>query len=220
MNTAIITGGGKGRRFGGGERKQFVELNAKPVIYHSIYPFQSSPFIDEIIVVLPEDRITAFRKRVVNEFRFDKVVEIVPGGKERQDSVFNALRKVSAKTDLVAVHDAVRPFIDEALINRLVESIGGDDGVIPSIRILQTVKEVDGNSYVKKTLDRDFIVEIQTPQVFKYQVLKKAYDYIMENNIKVTDDSSAVELTQGKVRTIEGSRANRKITHKEDLGWM
>ncbi len=220
MNTAIIAGGGTGKRFGGSECKQFVKINGKPLIYYSIYPFQASPFFDEIIVVLPPGHTAAFKEEVSDRFRFDKVVKVIPGGKERQDSVFNGLNSASGKTELVAVHDAARPFATGALIKRLVESINGHDGVIPGVKILQTVKQIDDRAYVRKTLNRDFIVEIQTPQVFKYRVLKKAYEHIIKNKIKVTDDSAAVELAKGKIKITEGDYANRKITYKEDLIWM
>ncbi|MCK9554221.1 2-C-methyl-D-erythritol 4-phosphate cytidylyltransferase [bacterium] len=220
MNTAIIAGGGTGRRFGGSECKQFVKIKGKPLIYYSICPFQESPFFDEIIVVLPPGHTTAFKKDVLDKFRFDKVVKVIPGGKERQDSVFNALNSVSGKTELVAVHDAARPFVTGELIEKLVKSMDGHDGVIPGVKILQTVKQIDKASYVVTTLDRDFIVEIQTPQVFKYRVLKKAYEHIIKNRIRITDDSAAVELAKGKIKITEGDYANRKITYKEDLIWM
>ncbi|MBN2190638.1 MAG: 2-C-methyl-D-erythritol 4-phosphate cytidylyltransferase [Candidatus Aureabacteria bacterium] len=220
MNTAIIAGGGTGRRFGGSECKQFVDINGKPLIYYAIYPFQESALFDDIIVVLPAGHTAAFKKDVLDKFRFDKVGKVITGGKDRQDSVFNALNSVSAGTDLVAVHDAARPFVTGALIEKLVKSMDGHDGVIPGVKILQTVKQIDKASYVVKTLDRDFIVEIQTPQVFKYRVLKEAYENVIKKNIKVTDDSAAVELAKGKVKIIEGDHINRKITYREDLDWM
>lgn len=220
MTAAIIAGGGLGKRTNIPGGKQFFCIGGKPMMLHAILPFERSTFINEIVLVVPFDKVELCKEEIVKKYNLKKVKTVVAGGKHRQDSVFNALNAVSENMELVLIHDAVRPLIRRSLVEKVIEGVQQNDGVVPALKIIPTVKETDKNGYVTKTLVRENLVEVQTPQAFRYGILKKAYKHVMGKSISVTDDSAAVEMVGGRVKIVEGDYRNQKVTFPEDLEWL
>lgn len=212
---AIVPSAGIGKRFGGSIKKTYIHLGDVPVVIHTLLKLNASEEIHEIIpVVADEDRL--FFKDLLSQFMLTKVNRVAKGGKERQDSISNALTQVT-KADLVLIHDGVRPFVSCELITRLVRAALGVGGVIPATAFKDTVKERDSSGFVTNTLDRQRLVAVQTPQVFHWPVIKKAYAKAFEEGFYGTDDASLVERLGEKVKIIEGEYYNIKITTREDM---
>lgn len=219
---AIVPAAGIGKRFGAGTHKQFETLKGKPVLIWSLEIFQGIRSIQEIIPVLAEDDMELGRK-VFAEHRITKIRKIAPGGRERQNSVWNALKLVSDTQSIILVHDGVRPLIEkhcvETLIQEMIGSLtegGACDGIVPGVPLKDTVKEAS-KRVVKKTLKRDMFWAIQTPQIFPYRTLYTAYEKAMLEGYYSTDDAALVEKCKGKIRIESGSYKNIKITTPEDL---
>ena len=205
---AILLAGGKGSRFG--EKKQFIKLKGEPLFQFSLNTINKIDEITDIILVLPEEDLER-----IKVFSF-KNVKKVAGGKERQDSVKNALDTIDY-ADIVIVHDTARPFATESMFVDGINNVKkGYDGSITAIPARDTIKKVKDKT-VLQTLNRDELYIIQTPQTFRFDILKKAYQKAYENNFYGTDDSSLVERIGGKITINKGSILNFKITTKEDL---
>jgi 2-C-methyl-D-erythritol 4-phosphate cytidylyltransferase len=215
--TAIIVAAGKGKRFGVGVKKQFQLLSGKPVIAHSIGCFEKSDSIGEIVLVVPEDSIDYCRKEIVEKFGFKKVTKVVPGGEERQDSVEKGFNSVSEDVDLVLIHDGVRPFVTLQLIDAVIKEAARSGAAIIAMPAKDTVKKISADGFIESTIPREFIWLAQTPQAFRYDVLKKAYGRIKGRASKFTDESSLVEEVGVRVKLVKGSLLNIKITTEEDL---
>ncbi|UCD55497.1 MAG: 2-C-methyl-D-erythritol 4-phosphate cytidylyltransferase [Candidatus Omnitrophota bacterium] len=218
----IVPSAGKGRRLKVKETKPFVMLGGHPLLSHTLKALEASAPIDEIIVVVSRDKLKAGRE-LIKKYEFNKVRAVISGGKRRFDSVRNALRKVK-DADLVLIHDGVRPFISQDLIKKLLRAakrFGAAVSAIPSRQTLKFIKEnyrgqtsID-NFFIVNTPKRKFLWEAQTPQVFKKQLIVKAYKKVKGRN--ATDDSSLVEKLGHRVKIVKGSFRNIKITTPEDL---
>jgi len=205
---SILLAAGKGERFG--EKKQFIKINGEPLFQYSLNIVNKLDFIDEIYLVLPKEDIDR-----IKIFSF-KTVKKVVGGKERQNSVYNALKEIK-KADIVVIHDTARPLVKESMFSEGVENVKkGYDGSVTAIPARDTIKEFDGK-LIKKTLDRDKLLIVQTPQTFKFDKLLKAHEYAIKNGILGTDDSYLMELMGYKITYNLGSFLNFKITTKEDI---
>ncbi len=213
---AIIAAAGWGKRFSVGRRKQFQLLGGKPVLVHSIERFEESPSVGEIILVVSEDSTEYCREEIVKRFQFKKIKEIVPGGEERQHSVKRGFSSISNETDIVVVHDGVRPFVTVDLIEKSIEEALKSGGAIVAVPVKDTVKE-SSEGYIQRTLPRESLWLAQTPQAFRYDILKRAYGMSEEDGFLGTDESSLVERLGIRVRLIQGSQMNMKITTEEDL---
>ncbi|MCD6320130.1 MAG: 2-C-methyl-D-erythritol 4-phosphate cytidylyltransferase [Candidatus Desulfofervidaceae bacterium] len=214
MVTAIIVAAGIGRRMGSELPKQFLSLKGKPILWHTLARFQKCVAVKEIVLVVnpfweKESRMIAAE--------FSKIVNIVYGGGRRQESVWAGLKEVK-ESEIVLVHDGVRPFVSESLIETVVEGASKWGAVIPALPAKETVKWVE-NNIIKKTLPRHSIWLAQTPQGFKYDVLKTAYIKAQTEPLEFTDDASLVEQLGIAVRVIPGEPQNIKITTPEDLQW-
>ncbi len=212
MNFAIILAAGKGKRFG--KEKQFITIRHKPILYYSIKIFHQSLEIDKIIVVVSNKHLNSV-KALVKRYNFHKVSNIIIGGKERQDSVYNAL-KIMPDKGYVAVHDAVRIGFFPELITQGFKYCRQYKACIPIIPIQDTVKIVKQN-FVHKTLDRTQLFYAQTPQFFEIKLLKSAYIKAYNEQYYATDDAQLLERINVKVYTIPGSKLNLKITDPLDL---
>ena len=213
---AIIAAGGRGERMGGDLPKQFIQIKKKPVLAYTLENFEKCKLIDEIILVVPEEYVGLCSYQVVDVFNFRKIRKIISGGKERQDSVYKALLSLPGNTDIVTIHDGVRPFISPEKIIKSIEMCKQDKAVILALPINETVKRVeDGN--VITTLDREKLWIAQTPQTFEYKLILEAYKKAEQDDFVGTDDSSLVERMGVKVRILEGDYENIKITTPEDL---
>ena len=210
-NIAILVGAGKGKRIGGID-KTFLLLNKKPILVHSISSFEESDLIDKIIIVVKKDKLNNV-KRIVREYKFRKIKKIISGGRTRQDSVFNGLCKIR-NADIVLVHDIARPLISEDIIKDCITNAKKFGAAIPTLSIKDTIKKV--NKFVEKTIDRKNLNLAQTPQAFKYSILKKAYESARESKFFGTDDASLVERLGHKIKIVPGSPKNIKITISED----
>lgn len=212
---AIVPAAGFGTRFGAGTNKPFHPLLGKPLIVWSLELLETIEEITEVIPVLKEQDMDRGIE-VFEKYGLSKVRRIAPGGKERQDSVYHGLKLLKGKAGKVLIHDGARPLIDGGIVRTTFKSIDGLDGVIVGVPVKDTMKEVE-NDVVKRTLRRDTIWAIQTPQLFLYSSLMKAYEKAYEEGFYSTDDSALVERNGGKVRVVMGSYANIKVTTPEDV---
>lgn len=211
---AIVVAGGEGRRMGGDVPKQFLPLGGRPIIDRTISCLAASPLIDGILLALPpqspRDLKESFRGR-------PKVLQVVDGGAERQDSVRNALAAVAGDAEVILVHDAVRPFVSADLLARCVELAEEHGAVVPVVPVRETVKEWDKNGRTLSTVDRSRLYRAQTPQAFRAGILRKAYEKAGAEGLRGTDDASLVEGAGYPVTPIPGEEANIKITIPEEL---
>ncbi len=209
--SCILLSGGKGQRFGSVTPKQYHLINNKPIAKYSFDIFNSMEEIDEIIVVC--------EKEYKNIFIAKKNIIFTSPGKKRQDSVFNALQKISPKSDFVCIHDAARPFIDVESVKKVLNDATVHEAAVIGYKAINTMKKCDLEGYVIKTINRSAIWEVQTPQIIKTDLLKKGFDYIKKNNIQVTDDVSIIEAIGKKVKITQGPKKNIKITTIDDLNY-
>jgi 2-C-methyl-D-erythritol 4-phosphate cytidylyltransferase len=215
--TALIPAAGMGRRMGNAVAKQFLLLGGKPMLAHTLLAFQRASGVDEIIPVLSEEDMESCLRDVIEQYHITKVKTLVVGGKERQDSVANGLKKLEKDASIVLVHDGVRPFVTQEMIQESIELAKKGECVAVGVPLKDTIKEVDDKRIVRNTLERSRLWAIQTPQTFPVKILKRAYEESYRNKTHGTDDATLVERTGGKVRVIMGSYENIKITTPEDL---
>ncbi len=213
----VIAAAGKGSRMESETNKQFMLLNARPVLTYSLDFFENLAIVDEIIVVAGEREIDYCKKEIVKKNNYKKVAAVLPGGKERQDSVWTGLRYLGEDTDFVAVHDGARPLLSMTVLNRLLAEAEEWGAAIPGVVNKDTIKMVDRDGFVRQTLDRSAVFAIQTPQIFKYQELFSAYQQAYEGGFNGTDDASLFENYIGRVKVVEGDYNNIKITTPGDL---
>ncbi|MFH1933740.1 MAG: 2-C-methyl-D-erythritol 4-phosphate cytidylyltransferase [Pseudomonadota bacterium] len=215
---AIIPAAGSGIRMGSDRAKQFTELEGRPLLAVTLKPFQDCPAVDAIILVVPSMDVGYCRKEIVERFKLEKVNKVVPGGTRRQDSVRLGLDAAGKNYGLVLIHDGVRPGIDEALIERVIEKAKTHRAVITALPAKETVKEIDSDGYVVKTYARKHIWLVQTPQVFRYEDIEAAHQKAMiERWDEATDDSALIERLGIPVTVVEGSEKNIKVTTPHDL---
>ena len=216
--TAIVLAAGQGKRMHSKIQKQFLEIGGKPVLYYSLHCFQESPLIRDIILVTGEEMISYCDQEIVKKYGFSKVRKVTAGGKERYDSVYAGLL-CCQDTDYVYIHDGARPFITEEMVQRGYEAVKRTNACVMGMPSKDTVKLADSSGYVKETPDRKIVWNIQTPQIFSYDLIKKAHESIRKKDMTaITDDAMVVEQESGvQVRLVEGSYQNIKITTPEDL---
>lgn len=215
----IIVAAGLGKRFGSPD-KVLTLVKGKPLFIWAIQPFESLKEINSISIVTRREvfeRVQSY----LQKFQIKKVSKIIEGGKERQDSVYNALKALPEDTDIVLIHDAARPLVSEELIKNILKCLTTSiDGVIPSIPLTDTIKWTKKGDLVGGTINRDVLKAVQTPQAFWYKKLISAYENAYKENFYGTDDASLIERYGGSVIGTEGDTKNIKITTKEDLEQM
>jgi len=213
---AIIVAGGKGKRMKSSIPKQFIPICGKPILYHTIKNIAVPEFVEEIILVLPEEYMGSSILNSCIPEDLSVPIRFQKGGAGRQDSVFNGLQALSEDVMTVLVHDGVRPFVRKMFLKACLDKLEDSDGVIPVIRMKDTLKKIK-DGFIENTLNREEIAGAQTPQVFKKDALIRAYQYAFENGLYGTDDASLVEVAGGKVRVVEGDEINIKITTPFDV---
>lgn len=222
---AIILSGGKGKRMGTAVSKQYLKLKDKPILAYSLDSFDKSN-IDEIILVVGSGDKEFVKNEIVDRYNIKKVGAIVEGGKERYNSVYNALvyidkmiSDILPDNTYVLIHDGARPFINVSDINIIIEEAVKAKACVLGVRAKDTIKISDDNNYIEETPDRSNVWQIQTPQAFQFKLLKDSYDKVIADDIRnITDDSMVVErVSEVKIKLIEGSYTNIKITTPEDL---
>ena len=212
--TALVPAAGIGARMHLDLAKPLLEVKKKPIILYTLDVLQESSFVDEIILIFCKDNLEEGR-RLVKKHKISKVSRVIEGGATRKQSVSRGLDVVSAKTELVMIHDGVRPFVDEGSISRVVEEARLHGAAVLGVPVKSTIKKVDKRLDIDMTLKRDLLWEIQTPQVFERELIQKAYLRMSQH--AVPDDAALVELMGKKVRVVMGSYFNIKITTQEDL---
>jgi len=212
---AIIVAGGKGTRIERTLPKQFIEIDGKPIVVHTLEKFESCNSVDEVLLVVPEDYLT-YSLEIVKKFNFKKLNKILPGGEKRQDSVYEGLLAVPTNTSIVVIHDGVRPLVGIFKIEESIKVCRKCKAVILAVPVKETVKRVEDFSVIT-TLNRERLWSVQTPQTFDYKVLLDAYNQAKDDRFVGTDDSSLVERIGVEVKVLEGDYDNIKITTKQDL---
>lgn len=215
--SVIIAAAGMSNRMGSKINKQFIAIDNKPILAHTVDKFEKCDYIDEIILVSKEEEVDYCRKEIVKKYGFKKVVSIIKGGKERQDSIYNGLLAVNEKSDIVLTHDGARPFVKIESIEEGIKGVIEYGACVIGVPVKDTIKVVDPSNEVHHTPKRSLLWAAQTPQCFWIDLLKKGYEMAIEENIMGTDDSSLVEKTGHKIKMIMGSYDNIKITTPEDL---
>jgi len=217
MNVAIITAAGSGTRMGMGTKKQFLELEGIPILIRTLEKFFASDVVDRVIITAPEEDAD-YTEGLIRAYYEDvsKPWIVIPGGAERQDSVFAALQACPPDTDIVFIHDAVRPFVTPELLSDLAQIASTDGAVVPVARIKHTVKSINGD-HIESTLPRDRLVQVFTPQVFRFGIIREAYDKAYADGFLSTDDSALVEFCGRKVSYLFSSDLNIKITDPTDF---
>lgn len=215
--SVIIAASGTGKRMKSAIAKQYIALKGRTVLSYTIEAFNSSEYIDEIIVVCGSNDIGYVSEEIVNKNGYDKVISVTAGGMERQDSIYNGLKRVSPDCDVVLIHDGVRPFIEGKYIKKLAEAAMEYGGCVMGVRVKDTIKVCDKNNYITGTPDRTTLWAAQTPQCFRYDIIMTAYEKAFEDGFYGTDDSMLAERTGVKIKMIEGSYDNIKLTTPEDL---
>lgn len=217
---AIVLAGGSGSRMKSDIKKQYLLIKGYPVLYYSLQVFQSSSYIDEIVLVCGKGEIERCRTEFVEKYGFSKVLHIVEGGKERYHSVYEGL-KVMEDCSYVLIHDGARPFVDPNMIARIMRELPSCNACVVGMPVKDTIKLSTLDGYVAQTPPRELLWSVQTPQSFSYNLIRGAYDKLVQQEkteIKITDDAMVAEYFAGvPVKLIEGSYENIKITTPEDL---
>lgn len=216
---AVVPAAGMGKRMGASINKQYLQLSGRPIIAHTLQVLQDSPAINGIILIIPEDEIPYCRSEVVEKYHFSKVLTIVAGGAERQHSVMNglaALQHHAADTDIVLIHDGVRPFITEAILQNTITMAATGVGALVAVPAKDTIKVVQDGT-VTATPERATLWQAQTPQGFLFGQIFQIHTRAVLEKFLGTDDCSLFERYKETVKIIAGSYRNIKITTPEDL---
>lgn len=222
---AIVLAAGKGARMDSTVPKQYLELEGKPILYYSLLAFENS-MVDEIILVAGKEDIEYCQKEIVEKYGFAKVSKVTAGGKERYHSVFSGLQELKREAcvpDYVMIHDGARPLVDEAIILRSAEAVEEFQACVAGMPVKDTIKILDEYLFAVETPKREYVWQMQTPQTFEFSLIYEAYETLIHREnagevFHVTDDAMVAELIcQKKVKLVEGSYRNIKITTPEDL---
>ncbi len=219
MTHAVIPAAGRGERMGSRTKKQFLSLGGLPIIVHTLTVFQKSPLIDEIICVASKED-EPFLERLISRHALTKVTRVVPGGDRRQDSVQAAvdlLEEQHSAEDIVLVHDAVRPLVTLELIERVISAARKFGGAVAALPATDSLKEVSADGFIQKSIPREKIWSMQTPQAFRLALLIEAYRKAVGDRFSGTDVAMLVERTGAPIHCVQGLGENIKITTPSDL---
>jgi 2-C-methyl-D-erythritol 4-phosphate cytidylyltransferase len=211
---AIIPAAGRGKRIGASVPKQFLEIQGRPLLHHTLMVFASCKLIDYVVLVMPRADVDEMGEDWLNKYEI--VRKVVVGGEQRQDSVYNGFSSLEEGTDIVVVHDGVRPFTTPQMIIATVEAAQQHGAAITAIPVSDTVKQA-ADGFVKQTVSRDGLWRVQTPQAFQCGLLQQAFKKAKKDSYYGTDEGSLVEYLGERVKIVPGSELNIKITRKEDL---
>jgi len=222
MHFAVVVAAGSGLRMNSETKKQYLLLNGIPILTRTVMAFCTIEDIGKIILVVPENDMEYCKSKLLEPYGVGNKIHLVAGGNHRQDSVFNGLKYIrntlSARTDaVVLIHDGVRPFVDRDIIGNCIKKVLPSEACVPGIGIPDTVKQALPDLSVEKTINREHLYLIQTPQCFYLNPILAAFEYAIKTSFLGTDDASIFEHFGGKVQIIKGSKLNIKITTPEDL---
>jgi 2-C-methyl-D-erythritol 4-phosphate cytidylyltransferase len=215
--TALVVAAGSGSRMQRGIPKQFLLLDGQPIVSHALAAFEAVNEVQEVVLIVPEGQEDRCRREWVDAYGIKKVKQLVPGGKRRQDSVYAGLQRTSSDTDIVLVHDGVRPLVTPSIICQTIEAAVHWGGALVAIPVKDTVKKAGTDRCVSATLDRSSLWLAQTPQAFRRPILMEAYQKAYTDGVMQTDDAALVERLGHSVQIIEGAWDNIKITRSDDL---
>tara|TARA_Y100000310_G_scaffold123899_1_gene122660 strand:+ start:7609 stop:8298 length:690 start_codon:yes stop_codon:yes gene_type:complete len=217
MNIAIICAAGKGKRMNAAMNKVFLTIMDNPIIWHTLNVFEKNENIDKIIIVTSKEDVSQMMKFSVE---FSKVNNVIEGGKERQDSVYNGIQEASKfcnDDDIVLIHNGANPLVSQETINKTIEAANEHGASVAAMKVKDTIKLSTKKDFVRKTLDRDKLWAMQTPQVIRFGLAKQAFDKAFADNFYSTDDVALVEYIGGKVKLVECNPENIKITTPDDI---
>ncbi len=214
---AIVPAAGSGTRMGNKTKKQFLDLAGIPLLGHALKTLEACPVVQSIVIVAGPGEEGYCRSAVVEKLGLNKVAAIVPGGKERQDSVYSGLLALSPEFDIIVVHDGVRPFFSLNILESVIAAAQTHGAATCAVPAKDTVKLADENNFVTRTLPRDRTWLVQTPQAFRRELIMEAHRRARADNLLATDDTALVESFGGQVKIVTGSYKNIKITTPEDL---
>src|SRR5881296_2718684 len=197
--------------------KQFLPLGGVPMLLHSLRAFDRAPSVDAVILVVPHEERRRALTDVIERYGVKKVQKVIAGGETRQQSVHNGLKETDPDVEIVVVHDAVRPFVTEDLIERSIEAARKGGGAIVAVPMKDTTKQAGPDRQIQRTLDRNDLWLAQTPQAFRRALLLEAYEKAAIECLQATDDAALVERLGHKVEIVPGTWENIKITAPEDL---
>ena len=217
MVSAIIVAAGQGTRMQDPQRKQYLSLAGLPILTRTLVVFDKCDLVEQIILVIPQDDFSFCQKNILKAAGLTGNIILVAGGERRQDSVFSGLKALEPECSIVVIHDGVRPFLQNHQLIAAIEGARESGACIMGVPAYETLKQVDASSHIIRTLKRDDVWLAQTPQAFRYDLIRKAHDRARVEGYSATDDASLVERLGGTVKIIPGSRNNIKITIKEDL---
>ncbi|QUI24907.1 2-C-methyl-D-erythritol 4-phosphate cytidylyltransferase [Vallitalea pronyensis] len=216
--TVIIPAAGKGKRMKHHQHKQYIELKGKPILVYTLEAFMRCDAITHIIIVVGQGEVDYCKQEIVQPYSLDKVISVIEGGKERQDSVYEGIKCIPQETDIVLIHDAARPFIQEEHIISTIKEANKSGACVLGVKVKDTIKVVNNEGNIISTPNRDMLWAIQTPQTFKKEIIKEAYEQAIKYKFVATDDAMVVEkYADTTVTIVEGSYGNIKITTQEDL---
>jgi len=217
MTTAIIPAAGKGIRIGGKVCKQYLFIGDHPILTRTLLAFDSCEGINRILLVVSREESDFCKNRILDPLGLKKRVKVVFGGATRQESVYNGLLSVDNKDAIVVIHDGVRPFIKHDQITAVIHGAKECGACIIGMPAADTLKQISQSGYIKETLEREKIWLAQTPQAFRYDLIRKAHEQAREEGFSGTDDAILVERMDETIKIIKGSRINFKITTQADL---
>jgi 2-C-methyl-D-erythritol 4-phosphate cytidylyltransferase len=217
MIAAVIVAGGSGHRMGGDTRKQYLGLRGKPVLRWTLEAVAAPGVIDDVVLVVPQGDVGVCRRLVIDPWGEAGAVRLVAGGAERQASVYNGVRACPPGTRIVVVHDGVRPFVTPEILRACIEGARRWGGAIAGVAAVDTLKRVDDQGRILATVDRSPVRLAQTPQAFRFDLLRKAHEAALADGFAGTDDAQLVERIGGEVRVVAGSSRNVKLTRPDDL---
>jgi 2-C-methyl-D-erythritol 4-phosphate cytidylyltransferase len=216
-NSVVIAAAGRGRRMGLDINKQYIELHGRPILAMTIQKFETCGCIDEIVIAANENEIEYCKSNIVEKFGFTKVRALAPGGKTRQQSVYNGLCRVSPDCSIVLIHDGARPFIQQESIISCINAAGIYGAACAAVPVKDTVKLAGADGFVERTIDRSGLWQIQTPQAFDYRLIMDAHRKALSEGFDGTDDATLAERIGCKVKLVKSDYYNIKITTREDL---
>ncbi len=215
---AIIVAAGDGKRMGSKVKKPYLELAGRPLLFYALKNITGSPLVTGTILVAGNGLVDYCQHEVVEAYGFDRVLSVVEGGAQRQDSVYHGLKALPIDAEMVVIHDGVRPFVSPNVIEETIAAAVEYGAAITGVRVKDTIKMVDDSHRVMQTVNRNGLWAVQTPQVFKAKLLRDCYDKAMNKGFYGTDDASIVEWAGGfEVRIVEGEYENIKITTPFDM---
>lgn len=213
----VIAAAGMGSRMKSSLNKQYMELLGRPVLTYSLDLFEKSELVDKVVVVANLSDLDYCQNNIIKKYGYKKVEAVIPGGAERQDSVWAGINYCTEPGGYIAVHDGARPLLSNELFYKLVQQAKRFGAAVPGVAPRDTLKTIDAQGLVIETLDRSKISAIQTPQIFKYDLIAQAYRQAYADGFRGTDDASLYEKYIGRVKVIEGENHNLKITTPTDL---